>query len=100
MFFSGNPATSLIVNSGLCHFGYRAPTGLLGEANGRGSNGGVWEWTSTEFARHEGFDPTTIFPGQVAFAGSTGCSEIDDDTCRYSSDFFDGKHQVVVSKHF
>lgn len=48
------------------------------EANeGRGSNGGVWEWTSDVLNRHEGFDPTTIFPG-------------------YSEDFFDDKHQVVV----
>ncbi|OBZ71960.1 hypothetical protein A0H81_08153 [Grifola frondosa] len=37
---------------------------------GRGSNGGVWEWSSTTLASHEGFEGTTIFPG-------------------YSSDFFD-----------
>ncbi|VDB95421.1 unnamed protein product [Peniophora sp. CBMAI 1063] len=43
----------------------------------RGTNGGVWEWTSTKFDRHDGFDPTTIFSG-------------------YSSDFFDNVHQVVL----
>ena len=48
------------------------------ENGGRGSNGGVWEWSSTLLDDHEGFEGTTIFPG-------------------YSSDFFDGKHQVVVS---
>lgn len=44
---------------------------------GRGSNGGVWEWTSTVFDTHGGFQGTTIFPG-------------------YSSDFFDRKHHVVL----
>jgi hypothetical protein len=44
---------------------------------GKGSNGGVWEWTSTVFDAHDGFVGTGIFPG-------------------YSSDFFDGKHQTVV----
>ena len=45
---------------------------------GRGSNGGVWEWTSTVFDTHDDFAGTAIFPG-------------------YSSDFFDQKHHVVVS---
>jgi formylglycine-generating enzyme required for sulfatase activity len=45
--------------------------------NGRGSNGGVWEWTSTPFDAHEGMVPTGLFPG-------------------YSTDFFDTKHHVVV----
>lgn len=45
---------------------------------GRGSNGGVWEWTSTPFDAHEDMVPTNLFPG-------------------YSTDFFDGKHHVVVS---
>jgi formylglycine-generating enzyme required for sulfatase activity len=45
---------------------------------GKGSNGGVWEWTTTVFDAHEGFVPTKLFPG-------------------YSNDFFDTKHQVVVS---
>jgi formylglycine-generating enzyme required for sulfatase activity len=55
----------------------RATTGL--EANGgRGSNGGVWEWTSTPLDSHDGLSPTEHFPG-------------------YSTDFFDGKHHVVVS---
>lgn len=53
-------------------------TAGLSEHNGRGSNGGVWEWSSDTLDTHPGFDGTTIFPG-------------------YSSDFFDGKHQVVVS---
>ena len=55
-------------------------TAGLTENDGRGSNGGVWEWSSTLLDTHDGFEGTTIFPG-------------------YSSDFFDGKHQVVVC-HF
>jgi formylglycine-generating enzyme required for sulfatase activity len=46
--------------------------------NGKGSNGGVWEWTSTTFDSHDGLVPTEFFIG-------------------YSTDFFDTKHQVVVS---
>ena len=45
---------------------------------GKGSNGGVWEWTSTVLDTHRGFKGTAIFPG-------------------YSADFFDTKHHVVVS---
>lgn len=45
--------------------------------DGRGSNGGIWEWTSTVFDTHEGLVPTKLFTG-------------------YSEDFFDTKHQVVV----
>lgn len=58
--------------------GYRATTGC--ENGGKGSNGGVWEWTSTLFDGHEGLAPTDLFTG-------------------YSTDFFDTKHQVVVSLH-
>jgi len=46
--------------------------------NGKGSNGGVWEWTSTTFDNHKGLVPTELFTG-------------------YSTDFFDTKHQVAVS---
>jgi len=44
---------------------------------GRGHNGGVWEWTSTVFDKHEGFKPSTLYPG-------------------FSADFFDTLHNVVV----
>ncbi|KAF7965756.1 hypothetical protein HWV62_42004 [Athelia sp. TMB] len=46
------------------------------EDDGRGSNGGVWEWTTSVFDGHEGLVPTDHFTG-------------------YSTDFFDGKHQIV-----
>ncbi|KAI0922139.1 hypothetical protein AcW2_006917 [Taiwanofungus camphoratus] len=32
----------------------------------KGSNGGIWEWSSTVFDGHDGFECTTIFPGQVS----------------------------------
>jgi L-histidine Nalpha-methyltransferase / hercynylcysteine S-oxide synthase len=57
--------------------GVPSATTFGGEQGDRGSNGGVWEWTSTAFDVHEGFIGTSIFPG-------------------YSSDFFDNKHHVVV----
>jgi formylglycine-generating enzyme required for sulfatase activity len=67
--------------------------------DGCGHNGGIWEWTSTLFDHHEGMVPTKIFSGcvhclrlRLNFADITFVS-------RYSSDFFDGKHHVVVS-HF
>jgi len=44
---------------------------------GKGSNGGVWEWTSTVFNKYDGFVPSTLYPG-------------------YSMDFFDDSHQVVM----
>ncbi|TFK40758.1 DUF323 domain-containing protein [Crucibulum laeve] len=53
-----------------------ATTGLE-KSDGKGHNGGVWEWTSTTFEKEEGFIPSALYPG-------------------YSEDFFDGKHQVVL----
>ena len=40
----------------------RATMGLAGE-HGKGSNGGVWEWTSTVFDGHDGLVPTNLFTG-------------------------------------
>ncbi|OSX56507.1 hypothetical protein POSPLADRAFT_1186655 [Postia placenta MAD-698-R-SB12] len=54
------------------------PATMGGEKDGgKGHNGGVWEWTSDVLAKHEGFIPSRLYPG-------------------YSTDFFDGKHQVVI----
>jgi formylglycine-generating enzyme required for sulfatase activity len=58
------------------------PATTGGEENdGCGSNGGVWEWTTTVFDGHEGLVPTNHFTG-------------------YSTDFFDGKHQVVLGASY
>jgi len=56
-------------------------TAGLTENEGKGSNGGVWEWTSTVFDGHEGLVPTNVFTG-------------------YSADFFDKKHQVVLGASY
>jgi formylglycine-generating enzyme required for sulfatase activity len=49
--------------------------------DGKGSNGGVWEWTSTKFDTHDGLVPTNLFTG-------------------YSTDFFDTKHHVVLGASY
>lgn len=49
----------------------------MASKGGKGHNGGVWEWTSTVLAPYDGFVPSKLYPG-------------------YSTDFFDGHHQVVV----
>ena len=69
---------SLLLDSLLIDF---SPTTTQTDNGGRllnGHNGGVWEWTSTEFQGHDGFEASKLYPG-------------------YSADFFDGKHFVVVS---
>lgn len=45
--------------------------------DGKGGNGGVWEWTSTVLDAVEGFKPSALYPG-------------------YSADFFDGVHHIVI----
>ncbi|TFK79629.1 hypothetical protein K466DRAFT_606000 [Polyporus arcularius HHB13444] len=67
-------------NTGFRHW-HPLPATAGGSGGGRGSNGGVWEWTATVLEGHEGFAGTGIFPG-------------------YSSDFFDGKHQVVLGASY
>jgi L-histidine Nalpha-methyltransferase / hercynylcysteine S-oxide synthase len=44
---------------------------------GQGDAGGLWEWTSTPLAAHEGFKPMDLYPG-------------------YTADFFDGKHNICL----
>ena len=59
------------------HLNDNRATAGLDERGGKGTNGGVWEWTSTLLHDHAGFFPTTHFPG-------------------YSTDFFDDKHHVAL----
>ncbi|KAF9262875.1 hypothetical protein L218DRAFT_928448 [Marasmius fiardii PR-910] len=64
-------------NTGFRHW-HPIPATSGGEKDGgRGHNGGVWEWTSTSLDRYDGFVSSELYPG-------------------YSSDFFDGCHQVVI----
>lgn len=44
-------------------FPYKRATTGLDQFNGRGSNGGVWEWTTTVFDNHQGLVPTNLFIG-------------------------------------
>ncbi|KAK3899457.1 hypothetical protein C8A05DRAFT_36918 [Staphylotrichum tortipilum] len=48
-----------------------------GRPAGQAEFGGVWEWTSSVLQRWEGFEPMALYP-------------------RYTADFFDGKHNVVL----
>ena len=42
---------------------------------GRGTNGGVWEWTSTPLDQADGFVPSELYPGYVIFAFCFGSPE-------------------------
>lgn len=44
---------------------------------GQGDVGGLWEWTSSPLAAHDGFQAMALYPG-------------------YTADFFDGKHNVCL----
>jgi L-histidine Nalpha-methyltransferase / hercynylcysteine S-oxide synthase len=56
------------------------PTPVTGNGHrlcGQSDLGGLWEWTSTPLASHEGFRAMDLYPG-------------------YTADFFDGKHNVCL----
>ncbi|KAL0960797.1 hypothetical protein HGRIS_005816 [Hohenbuehelia grisea] len=58
------------------------PATTGGDRNGgKGSNGGVWEWTSTVLDKVDSFVPSKLYPG-------------------YSADFFDDAHNVVLGGSF
>ncbi|KAF5388839.1 hypothetical protein D9757_005606 [Collybiopsis confluens] len=68
-------------NTGFRNWHPVAPTAGSSLSSPRGTNGGVWEWTSTFFASHPGLVPTNLFTG-------------------YSEDFFDGAHMVVLGASY
>lgn len=43
----------------------RATTGVGEAGGGKGHNGGVFEWTSSLFEKHEGFLQSILYPGYV-----------------------------------
>ncbi|ORY63132.1 C-type lectin protein [Pseudomassariella vexata] len=56
------------------------PTPVTAHGNrlaGQSEMGGVWEWTSSTLTKHASFEPMALYP-------------------QYTSDFFDGKHNVVL----
>ncbi|KAL2429682.1 Ergothioneine biosynthesis protein 1 [Exophiala dermatitidis] len=59
------------------HWHLTPVTGEGGRLCGQSDVGGLWEWTSTPLAPHDGFEPMELYPG-------------------YTADFFDGKHNICL----
>ena len=64
-------------NVGMKHWHPVSITQNGNKLGGQGEMGGLWEWTSTPLAKHEGYSPMPLYPA-------------------YSSDFFDEKHNIVL----
>ncbi|KAF4446375.1 hypothetical protein F53441_9998 [Fusarium austroafricanum] len=64
-------------NVGFRHWHPMPVTSQGNKLAGQSEMGGVWEWTSSVLERHEGFEPMSLYP-------------------LYTTDFFDGKHNVVL----
>ncbi|KAF5583029.1 TAD2-tRNA-specific adenosine deaminase 2 [Fusarium pseudocircinatum] len=64
-------------NVGFRHWYPMPVTSRGNKLAGQSEMGGVWEWTSSSLERHEGFEPMSLYP-------------------LYTTDFFDGKHNVVL----
>lgn len=73
------PATKDQKQSGTncCNYGFKSWTPQSLNNEHIHVLGDVWEWTSTAFNFYEGFIPSQFYPG-------------------YSTDFFDGKHRIVL----
>ena len=79
---AGANSQDLYVNLEGANVGFKHwhPVSVTQDGNklgGQGDMGGLWEWTSTPLARHEGYSPMPLYPA-------------------YSSDFFDEKHNIVL----
>ncbi|CEL04617.1 hypothetical protein ASPCAL05745 [Aspergillus calidoustus] len=75
-------SSPVFVDLGDCNVGFKHwhPTPIIQNGDklaGHAELGGVWEWTSTPIAEHDGFKAMEIYPG-------------------YTSDFFDGKHNIIL----
>ncbi|KAL2681016.1 Ergothioneine biosynthesis protein 1 [[Neocosmospora] mangrovei] len=64
-------------NVGFRHWHPMPVTSQGNKLAGQSEMGGVWEWTSSTLKPHEGFEPMSLYP-------------------LYTSDFFDGKHNIVL----
>lgn len=78
----GSYETSLYIDLDGANVGFQTwhpqPVTARGDTlAGQAGMGGVWEWTSSPLTRHAGFEPMSLYPA-------------------YTSDFFDGKHNVVL----
>ncbi|KAL4920713.1 C-type lectin protein [Aspergillus aurantiobrunneus] len=75
-------SSPVFINLTNCNVGFTHwhPTPVIQSGDklaGHAEFGGVWEWTSSPLARHDGFMAMEIYPG-------------------YTSDFFDGKHNIIL----
>ncbi|KAJ9148910.1 hypothetical protein NKR23_g4566 [Pleurostoma richardsiae] len=64
-------------NVGFQHWHPVAVTASGNRLSGQGEMGGVWEWTSSVLSKYEEFEPMSLYP-------------------LYTTDFFDGKHNIVL----
>lgn len=64
-------------NVGFRHWHPMPVTSQGNRLAGQSEMGGVWEWTSSNLKPHEGFKPMSLYP-------------------LYTTDFFDGKHNIVL----
>ncbi|OJJ04304.1 hypothetical protein ASPVEDRAFT_135556 [Aspergillus versicolor CBS 583.65] len=76
---SSSPVFTDLTN---CNVGFKHwhPTPVIQDGDklaGHAEFGGVWEWTSSPLTKHDGFKAMEIYPG-------------------YTSDFFDGKHNIIL----
>lgn len=44
--------------------------------SGQGEMGGVWEWTSSELERHEGFEPMALYPAYTGKSHKDLCARL------------------------
>ncbi|RDW74477.1 DUF323 domain protein [Aspergillus mulundensis] len=76
------PSPPVYIDLTECNVGFKNwhPTPVIQNGDklaGHAEFGGVWEWTSSPLEQHEGFKAMEIYPG-------------------YTSDFFDGKHNIIL----
>jgi len=80
-------------NVGFKHWHPISVTGNGNKLAGQSDMGGVWEWTSSPLAKHEGFEPMKLYP---AYTGNTNTSKMFPITKSSLADFFDDKHNIML----
>lgn len=80
--YQGESSSELFTDLSEANVGFKnwhpvAVTAGGNKLGGQAEMGGVWEWTSSQLEKHEGFEPMPLYPA-------------------YTADFFDGKHNIVL----